>query len=108
MSGQPVQLTQRRCFIHQRREAAARCPECNRYFCRECVTEHDERVLCAGCIKRLQPRRRFDRRRLGSLVRGFQLTSGIVVLWLVFYYLGQLLLTLPSAFHEGTLWRDLW
>jgi len=40
-----------RCFYHDFREAACRCPICQRYFCRECVTEHDDRVLCVECLK---------------------------------------------------------
>jgi len=43
-------LTHQRCHHHQFREAAARCPECGRYFCRECITEHADRVLCASCL----------------------------------------------------------
>ena len=45
-----VNLSQQRCFNHTSREAVARCPECGRFFCRECITEHDDRVLCAVCL----------------------------------------------------------
>lgn len=30
----------------------ARCPECRRFFCRECVTEHDDQLLCASCLRK--------------------------------------------------------
>ena len=33
-------LIHQRCSNHPGREAAVRCPECGRFFCRECVTEH--------------------------------------------------------------------
>ena len=43
-------LLHQRCFNHMLREAVACCPECRRYFCRECVTEHEDKVLCAACL----------------------------------------------------------
>ncbi|MFC1823359.1 rhomboid family protein [Thermodesulfobacteriota bacterium] len=93
-----------RCRNHQFREAAARCPECGRYFCRECVTEHDDRVLCTSCLKnnlKASPLRSF---RFGSVIRILQLLSGTMIVWLFFYYFGQLLLSLPSSFHDGEIW----
>ena len=42
-----------RCLHHGEREAIARCPECGSFFCRECITEHDERVLCASCLAKI-------------------------------------------------------
>ena len=48
-----MSLRQQRCVLHPEREAVARCPECGRFFCRECVTEHEGRLLCAACIGRL-------------------------------------------------------
>ena len=47
-----VLLAHQRCFNHATREAVARCPECHHFFCRECITEHDDRVLCTGCLKK--------------------------------------------------------
>ena len=46
-------LFQQRCLHHLSREAACRCPVCRSYFCRECVTEHDDRLVCAGCLKKM-------------------------------------------------------
>lgn len=28
---------------------------CNRPFCKECLTEHDGRLTCASCLKRMAP-----------------------------------------------------
>ena len=39
--------------VSSTREAVARCPECTQFFCRECITEHDDRVLCSACLKKL-------------------------------------------------------
>jgi hypothetical protein len=41
-------------------------------------------------------------------VRVFQFFCGMVILWYVFFYLGDLLLELPASFHEGTLWMNQW
>src|SRR5438132_254763 len=46
-------LARQRCLNHLNREAVARCPECKRFFCRECVTEHEDRLICAACLKKL-------------------------------------------------------
>ena len=48
-----MKLSAQRCFNHAGREAVARCPECSRYFCRECISEHRGRVVCAGCLASL-------------------------------------------------------
>jgi hypothetical protein len=98
-------LIKQRCFNHAHREAVAVCPECRRYFCRECITEHDDRIICASCLKKkLKPsiRKRF---RFIRLVRIGQFSLGFLILWIFFYYLGQALVSLPSSFHEGTVWK---
>jgi hypothetical protein len=98
------QLWESRCFNHADREAIARCPECRRYFCRECVAEHDRRLLCAACLKRLaRPKRQ---RRTALPLRLLAAGAGVTLAWLMFYLVGRVLLTLPSAFHEGTLWNQ--
>ena len=96
-----MNIVRERCSNHGSREAAARCPECGRYFCRECISEHDGRTLCASCLKRLAtgPVRR---RRLAGLVRSAQILIGVVLLWSAFYLLGRALLTIPSSFHDMT------
>ena len=43
---------QQRCWNHEAREAACRCPACGRSYCRECVSEHEGRLLCAACLSR--------------------------------------------------------
>lgn len=95
------QLVHHRCFVHASREAAARCPSCRQHYCRECVTEHDGRLLCAACLrKKTEPVVR-PRRNLRFLTGPIQLIAGIVFCWVAFYLLGQLLLQTPSEWHEG-------
>jgi hypothetical protein len=89
-----------RCFNHASREAVARCPECGRTFCRECITEHEERVICAQCLAALGLRRGGRRSRAAAVLRGAMGLLSFMFLWAVFYYLGKTLLTIPSSFHE--------
>lgn len=98
-------LARKRCFNHAYREAAGRCGICGRYFCRECVTDHEERLLCSVCLQGRVHETGAGRSILLLPLRGLQFASGIVILWLLFYYLGVVLSALPSSFHDGTIWR---
>ncbi|MDI6774583.1 MAG: rhomboid family protein [Verrucomicrobiota bacterium] len=95
-------LSQQRCFNHASREAAARCPACGRCFCRECVTEHGDRVICATCLRK--PAGGGEKRRLRSAALLLRSALGFMVLWALIYHIGQVLLRIPSSVHEGTLW----
>jgi len=101
-------LTAQRCLHHAEREAAARCPECRQFFCRECITEHEDRVICASCLRKLAratggPRSR--RRVFASVAQGL---AGVLVAWYFFYSAGRVLLAIPASFHEGTVWQGGW
>lgn len=98
-------LTDQRCFNHGEREAAACCLECKRYYCRECVTEHEGRVLCSSCLVQLTDSEKDRVSRLIPVFRFVQFAIGFVALWLFFYIIGQGLLTLPASFHEGAIWQ---
>jgi hypothetical protein len=98
-------LGAQRCHNHRSREAAARCPQCGRFFCRECVTEHEDRVLCSGCLTRAARAGRGLGAPLMWLAAAGQYALGTLILWAAFYQLGCWLLSLPSDFHEGSLWR---
>jgi hypothetical protein len=101
-------LATQRCFHHAGREAAARCTGCGRYYCRECVSEHDARVLCATCLRKLTERPASERRGYANALRGLGGVMGLLVAWFFFYLIGVGLLNLPTSFHEGTLWRVDW
>lgn len=98
-------MMHQRCLHHPVREAAARCPECRQSFCRECVTEHEGRVICTPCLRRLTRPVETRRANFAPLVRGLNWAIGLVAGVLCFYALGQILLRIPSNFHEGTLWQ---
>src|SRR5262245_30211218 len=54
----PVRL-HARCLFHPLREGAALCPHCRGTFCRECVTDEDNRLACPPCLRRLARSTRF-------------------------------------------------
>lgn len=93
------------CHHHPAREAAARCPACRNFFCRECVTEHDDVVICTTCL-RLQTGSRAARKwSLAFIPRLAAAAAGLLVAFFFFYALGRVLVVTPSAFHEGTVWK---
>ena len=54
-SGKPAAagLRHARCLFHPLREAAARCPHCGGTFCRECVTDEDDKLACPPCLRQM-------------------------------------------------------
>ena len=99
-------LAHQRCLNHEFREAVARCPECRQFFCRECITEHEDRVICAACLKRLaRPAARGRFHWTGVLIIG-ECLAGVLTVWLFFYMAGRSLLAIPDSFHEGTVWKS--
>ena len=101
-------LAHQRCFNHAAREAVARCPECKQFFCRECITEHEDRVVCAACLKKLTHKPLAQRFKLAQLFRLAQCLLGLFIVWYFFFLIGEGLLKLPDSFHEGTLWQVHW
>jgi len=101
-------LSKLRCARHPDREAAARCASCGLVFCRECVSEHDGRFLCAPCLAKTAAAARAAaarRPRVAALKRALAIVAGAAWLWLCFYLAGLLIEKLPRDFHEGTVWR---
>ncbi len=87
----------------------ARCPQCGHFYCRECVTEHDNRMLCNTCLVRTTAAAGPAVRRWGRYVELLMTASmGFLILWGVFYLIGQGLLAIPHAVHEGTIWQHPW
>jgi uncharacterized paraquat-inducible protein A len=101
-------LATQRCFNHALREAVARCPQCANFFCRECITEHDDRVICAACLGKLARKSPLPRRTFAGLMHAAQCLLGIMLAWFFFYLIGEGLLSLPTSFHEGILWKANW
>ncbi|MBR9981408.1 MAG: hypothetical protein KFF50_10315 [Desulfatitalea sp.] len=102
-------FSQQCCYHHPHREAVVRCPLCERFFCRECVTEHDDRMLCSACLARETAATTVHAGRWRELLMPWvQGGSGLVMIWALFYLLGWMLLAIPHEFHEGAIWRTDW
>lgn len=108
MAFPPADLAHQRCFNHGAREAVARCPECGKHFCRECITEHDDRVLCTSCLKHLAKRTSRRGSALARCSRLVQCVLGIVLAWFFFFLVGESLLRLSSSFHATDVWQVPW
>jgi hypothetical protein len=96
-------LSRQRCFHHAGREAAARCTKCLRYFCRECVIEYDNRLVCATCLESLARTSGRSRVRFAALRPWLAAAAGFGVVWVIFYTLGLMLVTMPS-FGDAGVW----
>jgi hypothetical protein len=95
-------LIHQRCWNHEVREAVCRCPLCARHFCRECVTEHEARLLCAACLQgiaRAAPARRRSRVLLAPLAA----LVGLLLSWSIFYVGGEILLEIAARAENP--WR---
>jgi hypothetical protein len=107
-TGIPAAL-RRRCARHEEREAVGRCSVCAGGFCRECVTEHEDRLYCGPCftlqvagVRRVAAPSKFN----GRFWRRLALTLGsLVCLVAGAYALGRLLAAIPADFHDGQVWK---
>ncbi len=104
-----MDLARQRCLLHPLREAAARCPSCRQFFCRECVTEHESRFVCASCLRKLtgsRGERKTARNIVAAALAATRLVAAVGLLWLSFYLMGLFLARAPSTFHDGTMWEE--
>jgi hypothetical protein len=96
----PPPITLRCCHHHATREAVARCPGCARFFCRECVSPFDHRLLCAECLAQIaRPAAVRAPARPGLLVAALQGVSALILAGCAFYVLGGLLAAMPNQFQ---------
>jgi hypothetical protein len=93
---------QQRCWHHEAREAVCRCPSCGRPFCRECVSEHEARLLCAACLA-AQVRARQPRR--GRVSPAALAVAGLVLAWLLFYGAGRAMVLVSARMQEAA-WEE--
>jgi hypothetical protein len=101
MSGSTLQ---QHCWNHETREAVCRCPACGRSFCRECVTEHESRLLCARCLEgeaQAQGARRHGSRK--TIL--WMAVAGLLLAWIFFYGTGQALILITGRM-EQTSWQS--
>jgi hypothetical protein len=94
-----------RCWNHELREAVCRCPGCGRSFCRECVTEHEDRLLCAACLRHAA---RVAAPKVGTL-RGsapaLMTAAGVILAWALFFSAAESLATITER-SERISWQN--
>ena len=95
---------QQRCWNHEGREAVCRCPQCGRSYCRECVSEHETRLLCAACLKSLAERPAPRRRSLRRAAPAALALAGVLTAWAVYFAGAEAVMTLVDR-AERSQWQ---
>jgi len=96
---------EQRCWNHENREAVSRCPECGRSFCRECVSEHEARLLCAQCLARVAQVRPPRRGKLRRLATPLLAVAGLLLAWVVLFGAGESVLILAERAEQAS-WQN--
>ncbi len=99
------------CHHHPERDSVARCPSCGLVFCRECVVEHDGKILCASCMRNAVKSAQVPVRKklnLGPWVLGLKFVVALFFLWFCFFGVGRMLLKMPASYHDGSVWKPDW
>ena len=65
-------------------------------------------MLCAGCIRGLIEAAPKKSLRYQGLIQSGQFLLGFLIVYVMFYYFAEVLLAIPTDFHEGTLWKTDW
>lgn len=109
-AAKPPPLAQRRCHHHAAREAVARCPACERFFCRECVAPYDHRLLCAACLASAARETSTPTAKGEGIFRSAMYAiAALLLAWGVFGVLGSVLAALPTSFQASQMvegWMD--
>ena len=77
------------CWNHESREAVCRCLGCHRSFCRECVTEHQGRFLCAVCFAAAVPVKTHRSGAIRKAAPTVLIGAGLLLAWLAYLTFGQ-------------------
>ncbi len=79
-----------KCSNHIEREAVARCPRCKKDYCRECVTEYKEEMLCINCLSLIPDKKKSKSSFLGSLFLLFLFAISFLITTSIFYLIGEM------------------
>jgi hypothetical protein len=102
----PESVIQQHCWNHPVRGAVGRCPVCHRAFCRECVSEHESRLLCATCIKAaVASSARARVRRTGPVLFAAIAFASMLLAWATFFSLGQIIME-SVTIADRSAWHD--
>jgi hypothetical protein len=97
-----IAALEQRCWNHEGREAVCRCPQCSRGFCRECVAEHEGRLLCAACLARAAKpveRKRSLARRAAPAAMAL---GGLLLAWTVLFAASETLIILAQRAEQNS------
>jgi hypothetical protein len=97
-------VIEHRCWNHDAREAVCRCPQCGRSFCRECVTEHESRLLCAACLRSAAQAAAARRGKLRRLAAVGMTVAGVLLAWAIFFGAGESLIAITER-SERVSWQ---
>ncbi len=98
-------LARQQCFNHSGREAIVRCPSCQRDYCRECVSEYDDRYLCSACLRLQAARETPTPRRMRMPVGAFLGLLGLLSAWTVYYGATEFLTIRNGSDHAYRVWH---
>src|SRR2546423_1786774 len=96
-------IMHQQCWNHEAREAVCRCPGCSRSYCRECVTEHQARLLCALCLRNAMLAAA-PRRASGAVRQVLLLVAGLLIAWIFFLSMGGIVSEISER-RELAEWR---
>jgi uncharacterized paraquat-inducible protein A len=94
-------LRKRKCANHASREAVARCPECKKDFCRECITEHNNKMLCTNCLQEITRKKDAKKKKLAALFTIVLFFLGMLISYYFFLGVASMLSEMPDQFHNG-------
>lgn len=101
----PKTVSSARCYNHPTREAVAICTVTGHPYCRECIVEHEGRMVSAAVVAELLSRVPEKKRPWHLPLRRILVSAaGLLLLAYGFYLLGRILLAIPSRFHDGLFW----
>ena len=84
-----------KCFNHMDRESVAICLECKEHFCRECIIDHEGRMLCASCIDKVTVKD--EKKKDNVFLKAFSYTLfSFVLLSIIFFIFYSFLFSITS------------
>jgi hypothetical protein len=98
----PALEIQQRCWNHEAREAACRCMACARSYCRECVAEHEGRLICAACLAQASAKRAVRRGGMRRLAPAALIIAGLLMAWLAYWMIGAFVITIVRTAERNT------
>ena len=89
-----ILATHQSCWNHESREAVCKCLNCGRSYCRECVTEHQGRLLCASCLNLSLAKHSAGVGVFRKMAPAILIAAGLLIAWLAFWGFGEVVIGL--------------